>query len=66
MPDATTDNEKKDENFVKFKSTLINFVRAKYSDEVLANKESFIGTSHFSSSFYYIYVYTSLPKITIL
>ena len=31
MPDATTDNEKKDENFVKFKSTLINFVRVKYN-----------------------------------
>src|SRR4051794_33403199 len=50
MPDATADNEEKDENFVKFKSTLINFLRAKYNDEVLAEKESFIRKNHFSNS----------------
>jgi len=50
MPDATADNEEKDKNFVKFKSTLISFIRAKYNNEVLAEKESFIRKNHFSSS----------------
>ena len=49
MPDATADNEEKDKNFIIFKSTLINFLRAKYNDEVLAKKESFIEKNHFSS-----------------
>jgi hypothetical protein len=50
MPDATADDKKKDENFIKFKSTIINFIRAKYNNEVLAKKESFVRKNYFSSS----------------
>jgi hypothetical protein len=50
MPHSTMDDESQDENFVKFKSTLINFLKSKHSDKWLLDKPSFAKLRHFSGS----------------
>jgi hypothetical protein len=50
MPHSTMDDEDQNENFIKFKNTLVNFLRSKHNNKSLSNKKSFVELRHFSGS----------------